>query len=131
MYSMEQAARRWERASGPLALRDERLATGAQTHVHECVGSTMLAGMDESRHNHRFAGATTPMIPAGISHTHGLVVRTDFLNHCHEISATTGPAIPVSADKHVHFVDTVTTMDNNHAHHVIFATLVLGPLVPS
>ncbi|HHY90677.1 MAG TPA: hypothetical protein GX503_03345, partial [Clostridiales bacterium] len=54
---------------------------------------------------------------------------TDFaIGHLHEIGAETGPAIPVSDGKHVHFVETVTTMNLGHSHEAVFATLIEEPV---
>ena len=102
----------------------------AQTHVHEFLGSTQLAGPGELRHNHRFAGVTSEAIPQGDSHVHAILVNTDFFfNHLHELGVETGPAIPVGNGKHVHFVDGVTTLNFGHVHEFIFATLIEDPLL--
>ena len=34
-----------------------------QTHVHEFLGSTKLAELEEAPHNHRFAGVSRKVIP--------------------------------------------------------------------
>ena len=96
-----------------------------QTHVHEFLGSTRLAEEGEERHNHRFVGVTSQMIPLlGGNHIHGLCTNTDFFDHHHEIAIQTGPAIPVGDDKHVHFVEGTTTLDDGHVHSFVFATLI-------
>lgn len=101
-----------------------------QTHVHEFTGSTMLAEECDDRHNHRFAGVTSQVIPFDGSHIHGFFVSTDFFeNHHHEIVSLTGLPIDVGENKHVHFVDAFTTMDDGHFHELIFATLILNPLL--
>lgn len=101
-----------------------------QTHVHEFTGSTMLAEECDDRHNHRFAGVTSQVIPFDGSHIHGLFVSTDFFdNHHHEVVALTGLPRDVGENKHVHFVDAFTTMDDGHFHELIFATLILNPLL--
>jgi hypothetical protein len=101
-----------------------------QTHTHEFVGSTHLAGPEGLTHNHRFAGVTSAVIPQGNSHVHQLLVNSDFfLNHIHEIGATTGPAINVGNGRHVHFVEGVTTLDAGHTHEFQFATLIENPLI--
>ena len=101
-----------------------------QTHVHEFVASTKLAEEGEDRHNHRFAGVTSEVIPKGRhSHVHRIVVNTDFLDHHHEVIIETGPPIPVGNGKHVHFVKGMTTIIEDHEHDLEFATLIDRPLV--
>jgi len=99
-----------------------------QTHVHEFLGSTKLAEEGEDRHNHRFAGVTSQVIPQGDSHVHAILTNTDFLDHHHEIGVTTGLARPVGDGKHVHFAESVTTLDDGHFHKFQFATLIESPL---
>ncbi len=103
---------------------------GTQTHVHEFEGSTKLAVEGELRHNHRFAGVTSEVIPQGNSHVHAIFTNTDFFfNHLHEVGVLTGPAIPVGNGKHVHFVEGVTTLNFGHVHEFVFATLIENPLL--
>ncbi len=87
-----------------------------------------MAEEEEDRHNHRFAGVTGEAIPRGNSHFHEIKTNTDFLDH-HEVIIRTGPAIPVGKGKHVHFVDGMTTVDDDHDHDLVFATLIDRPLV--
>jgi hypothetical protein len=100
----------------------------SQTHVHEFLGSTMIAG--QIPHNHRFSGVTSQVIPLPDgNHKHVLLVNTDFaIGHLHELGAETGPAIQVGSGKHVHFVNTITTINLGHSHEVIFATLIEDPI---
>ncbi|MGG3469535.1 YmaF family protein [Neobacillus pocheonensis] len=100
-----------------------------QTHVHEFTASTKLAEEEEDRHNHRFAGVTSEVIPMGDSHVHNIMVNTDFLDHHHEVAITTGPAIPVGGGKHIHVVSGTTTLDDGHVHELFFTTLIDAPLV--
>lgn len=100
-----------------------------QTHVHEFLGSTKLAGPSELTHNHRFAGVTSEAIPYEDSHVHSILVNTDFVvGHHHEVGVTTEPAIFIGEGRHIHLVKRVTTIDVNHAHEYIFATLIEDPL---
>lgn len=100
----------------------------SQTHVHEFAGSTFIAG--EIPHNHRFAGVTSEVIPCGDSHVHEILTNTDFfIKHHHEVGVRTGPAIPVAPGKHVHFVRGKTTVNAEHFHKFIFATLIEDPLI--
>lgn len=101
----------------------------AQTHTHEFLGSTEIAGPEQLQHNHRFAGVTSSAIPKGNSHVHQLLTNTDFFfNHLHEVGDMTGPAIPVDGGKHVHFVCGTTTLDAGHTHDFQFTTLIEDPL---
>jgi hypothetical protein len=101
-----------------------------QTHDHEFEASTKLAEECEDRHNHRFAGVTSEVIPVDKeTHVHAILTNTDFLNHHREVGVTTGPNIPVSDKKHVHFVMGTTTKDDGHTHDFAFATLIQKPLV--
>jgi len=99
----------------------------AQTHTHEFLGSTQLAG--EIIHNHRFAGVSSEAIKRGKSHTHAILVNSDFfLSHYHEVAAESGPAIPVGGGRHVHFVYGETTFNAGHDHEFIFAMLIEDPI---
>lgn len=104
-----------------------------QTHVHEFVGSTKLAGDDDEKHNHRFAGVTSEMIPIdNDDHVHAISVSTDFFDHRHEITVMTGPAINVGNGKHIHFVAAgtgTTTLNDGHCHELEFTTLINQPLL--
>ncbi len=105
---------------------------GTQTHVHEFLGSVKLAEEGDDRHNHRFAGVTSQVIPLpGGNHMHALFTNTDFfMNHHHELATETGPAINVGGGKHVHLVTARTTMDDGHFHETTFTTLIEDPLSP-
>ncbi|MCL6447356.1 MAG: YmaF family protein [Armatimonadetes bacterium] len=115
-----------EHAKFPVPNQPEK----SQTHVHEYLGSTKLAEENEERHNHRFAGVTSQVIPLpGWLHKHGLFTNTDFFeDHLQEIAVETGPDINVGDGKHVHFVEGTTTKDDGHVHEFIFATLIESPL---
>ena len=104
-------------------------SNNCQTHTHEFLGSVKLAEQGEDRHNHRFAGVTSQVIPMGNSHVHAILVNTDFfLNHHHEIGIITGLAIDVGNGKHVHLATGVTTLADGHNHPFIFTTLIQSPL---
>lgn len=102
-----------------------------QTHTHEFLGSTKLAEENDERHNHRFAGVTSEVIPLkGGNHKHAILTNTDFFDHLHEIGVETGPAVDVGDGKHVHFVEGRTTINDDHFHNFQFATLIEAPLLP-
>lgn len=103
-----------------------------QRHVHEFLGSTRLAELEEDPHNHRFAGVSGQAISGKGSHFHVIFTRTDFVDHFHFIRVETGPAIPVGPPelgRHVHFVNTVTSFNDQHRHSLIFATLIESPIL--
>lgn len=103
-----------------------------QTHTHEFESSTKLAEEGDDRHNHRFAGVSSEVIPIkGGGHKHTLFTLTDFFGHLHEVAVETGPAINVGDGKHVHFVSGNTTMDDGHFHEFAFTTLIDAPLLPN
>lgn len=106
-------------------------------HVHEFLGSTMLAAPPNRKdllHNHRFAGVSGPAIPVKGSHVHLIRARTDFfLNHFHVLRVVTGLAIPVFDEKHkeighVHGFSGTTSVDFNHDHKFKAATLIEDPI---
>ncbi len=108
--------------------KDNRKDNG-QSHVHEFVGSTRIAGPRKLEHNHRFAGVTSEVIPLpGGGHIHAIFTNTDFTeDHLHELAVKTGPAIPVGNGRHIHFVEATTTLDAGHIHEAIFVTLIEDP----
>ena len=113
-----------------------------QTHTHEFESSTKLAEEGDDRHNHRFAGVTSEVIPLNNkkcddqdgkrykNHKHAIFTLTDFFGHLHEVAVETGPAIDVGNGKHVHFIKGNTTIDDGHYHEFAFATLIEAPLLP-
>ncbi len=105
-----------------------------QMHVHEFLGSTKLAEEAEDRHNHRFAGVSCEAEPCGDSHFHWIITRTDFVDHFHEIKVRSGPARIVNPGqqplKHVHFVKGMTSVNDEHCHEFVFATLIEAPIFP-
>ena len=102
-----------------------------QTHVHEFVGSTRLAELEDDPHNHRFAGITGQAICTPKGHTHRINALTDFFDHFHLIKndkLRVGPPIPVGEGRHVHFVYGTTEEADGHVHEFIFATLIEAPI---
>ena len=106
-------------------------------HVHEFLGSTMLAAPPNNKrlvHNHRFAGVSGPAIPFRDSHVHVIKTRTDFfVNHFHKIKEISGIAIPVFDENnqevgHVHGFSGTTSVDFMHDHEFKGATLIDDPL---
>jgi hypothetical protein len=118
-----------------IQLNGEEPAGPGQSHVHEFVGSTELAGEDPMRHNHRFAGISGEAIYVPGSHVHRLAARTDFFDHYHDFHVISGPAtflldseVKKSDRKHVHFAEGATASADSHVHRFEFATLVEAPL---
>ena len=109
-----------------------------QTHVHEFLGSTMLAAPPQSEellHNHRFAGVSGPVKPIpGGSHVHVICTNTDFFfNHFHRIEIVTGPVIPVKDQNdniigHIHAFTGTTSCDFFHDHEFKGSTLIQNPI---
>lgn len=106
-------------------------------HVHEFLGSTMLAAPPNNKqlvHNHRFAGVSGPAIPYKDSHVHVIKTRTDFfINHFHKIKEISGVAIPVYDQNkqkigHVHGFSGTTSVDFVHDHEFKGVTLIEDPL---
>lgn len=103
---------------------------GTQTHVHEFLGSTMIATENgEEAHNHRFAGVTSEVIFVPGGHVHTFMTNTDFFDdHLHEAGGTTGLQVPVNGGRHVHFACGTTTFNDGHDHDFQFATLIENPI---
>ncbi|MDF2843929.1 MAG: hypothetical protein K0R00_2355 [Herbinix sp.] len=99
-----------------------------QRHVHELVGSVRIADQEDP-HNHRFATVTGEAIPCGMNdHYHEVAFRTDFYeNHFHEFRGRTGGAVPVG-NRHVHFIESLTTVNDGHRHGFEAATLINNPI---
>lgn len=100
-----------------------------QKHVHEVLGSVMLAEIPEDPHNHRFATVSGPAILCGpYDHVHEVAFRTDFYeDHYHEFCGRTGGAIPVG-DRHVHFLESETMVSEDHYHDFRLATMIDDPI---
>jgi|GEM_PF-196418 len=100
-----------------------------QLHVHEVQGSVMIAEPLDDPHNHRFATVTGEAIPVSrCDHVHDVFFRTDFYeNHFHEFCGRTGGAIWVG-DRHVHFLESFTTINDGHRHEFRFATFIDNPI---
>ena len=100
-----------------------------QRHVHEVQGSVQIAEPVEDPHNHRFATVSREAIPIGNNnHVHEVRFRTDFYeNHFHEFSGRTTGAIMVG-DRHVHFLKSVTTVNDGHRHEFRLSTFIDDPI---
>lgn len=102
----------------------------AEQHVHEVQGSVQVSGCCDNAHGHRFAIVTGEAIPCEGSHVHEIKFRTDSCDgHIHEFCGTTGKAIEVDEDHHVHFLEDRTTSNGNpsHKHKFEVATLIDDP----
>ncbi len=100
-----------------------------QKHVHELLGSVQIAEEDDEPHNHRFATVTGEAISVGQNdHVHDVKFRTDFFeDHFHEFMGRTCGAIKVG-DRHVHFIESVTSRNDGHKHKFRAATLIDNPI---
>ena len=99
-----------------------------QFHDHEFEGSTRKAELDEALHNHRFAGVSGPAIVVPGGHIHKVKSRTDFFDHLHYFEAISGLQVPVGNGSHVHFIKTITSVNDFHSHELVFATLINAPI---
>lgn len=102
---------------------------GNQRHVHEVQGSVEIAEREEDPHNHRFATVSGQAIPIGNGdHVHAVSFRTDFYeNHFHQFEGRTGGMIKIG-DRHVHFLKSVTSVNDGHRHQFRVATLIDNPI---
>lgn len=100
-----------------------------QRHVHEIQGSVKIAEPEEEPHNHRFCTVSGEAMAWGTNdHVHDVVFRTDFFeDHFHEFKGRTCGAIKVG-DRHVHFLESVTSINDEHRHKFEFATLIDNPI---
>lgn len=100
-----------------------------QRHVHEIQGSVQIAEPKEDPHNHRFATVSGEAKPCGHrDHFHEVKFRTDFYEeHFHEFCGRTGGAIQVG-DRHVHFLQDMTTENDEHFHDFRVGTLIDDPI---
>ncbi len=98
-----------------------------QRHVHEIQGSVEFAEKCECPHNHRFATVSCEAIYFGTDHCHEVLFRTDYFNnHFHEFCGKTSGAIQVG-NRHVHFLEDVTSVNDGHRHRFKAATLIDNP----
>lgn len=104
-----------------------------QTHVHEVLGSVRIVDFNNDPHNHRFAGVTEEVkfLPNG-DHFHKFISKTDFYeDHFHPICVKTGIQVLVGTgevQRHVHFIDSQTEVEDNHFHQFIAAVLINNPI---
>lgn len=97
-------------------------------HVHEVVGSTLVAGSCNECHNHRFATVSGEAIREGKSHVHEIKFTTDYADgHTHEFCGKSSPAIYVGGGKHVHFAKAFTDVADGHRHQFQTASLIDAP----
>ncbi|ODU58413.1 MAG: hypothetical protein ABT01_00315 [Clostridium sp. SCN 57-10] len=101
-----------------------------QRHVHEILGSVMVAEIEEDPHNHRFATVSGEAIPLpNGNHVHDVLFRTDFYeNHFHVFSGRSGEAIHVGGGRHVHFAEAQTSINDGHFHRFRVAALIQDPI---
>ena len=106
-----------------------RECTENEQHVHEILGSTLVAECCKDCHNHRFATVSDVAIPSGNSHVHKIKFRTDsYEGHFHEFEGTSGPAISVGDGRHIHFAKAFTKEADGHKHEFRVASLINNPI---
>lgn len=101
-----------------------------QRHVHEILGSVMIAEREEDPHNHRFATVSCEAIPlSNGDHVHEIRFRTDFYeDHFHEFAGRSGGMIDVGGGRHVHFIESQTNVEEGHFHLFRVAFLIEDPI---
>ena len=98
-------------------------------HVHEILGSTLIAERCDDPHNHRFATVSGEAIPYMGSHVQRVTFLTDsYDGHFHEFSGTSSPAIPVGDGRHIHFAKARTTFQDGHTHEFRVSSLINNPI---
>ncbi len=97
-------------------------------HVHEFIGSTLVAERRDECHNHRFATVSEEAIATRDSHVHRIWFRTDSHDgHFHEFCGISSPAIWVGDGRHVHFLKDCTESADGHVHRFRAASLIDDP----
>lgn len=100
-----------------------------EQHVHEVLGSVLIAERCEDPHNHRFATVSGEAIASMGSHVHQVKFHTDsYEGHFHDFCGISSKAIPVGGGKHVHFIKDTTNFADNHAHAFRVAFLIDNPI---
>lgn len=100
-----------------------------EQHVHEVIGSTVVAERREDAHNHRFATVSGEAVPYKGSHVHNITFRTDTHDgHYHEFCGQSSTAISVGGGRHVHFANACTTSADGHSHEFRVASLINNPV---
>lgn len=99
-------------------------------HVHEILGSVMIAEPKEDPHNHRFATVSGQAISVGNNdHVHEVEFKTDFYeDHFHMFKGKSGGMIPVGDGRHVHFAMAQTNVVDGHKHGFRVAALINDPI---
>lgn len=92
-------------------------------HIHGFLGSTGISSCMDESHCHKFAGYTGEAVPLNESHIHIIRVKTDYLDHLHEIRAKSGTAIHTGNGRHIHLVTGETAPEKEHTHNFIIGTL--------
>lgn len=102
---------------------------GMQSHVHEVQGSVEIAEPQTDPHNHRFATVSGEARPLGNNdHYHDIRFRTDnYEDHFHEGWGRTGGSIQ-TGDRHVHYLESMTTQNDGHMHRYRIATMIDDPI---
>ncbi len=127
MYDFDCNPRCWR---DPCLDREPELGIVPQRHVHEYIGSVMIAEAGEDPHNHRFSGVSGQAILLGDgSHVHRLATRTDFYeDHFHIIRGISGPGIDVGGGRHIHYVEAATTIVDGHRHNFRANSMINDPI---
>jgi hypothetical protein len=100
---------------------DEDMYRVEQKHTHEFTSNVSIY----NAHDHRIAGISSEAIQVAGGHIHEILTNTSFdRNHFHRVAVKSSLQIPVTNERHVHFVRGATTVDDNHSHSFEFSTLI-------
>lgn len=100
-----------------------------QRHVHEIQASVKIAESCRNPHNHRLATVSDEALYMGNDHCHDVKFRTDYYDgHFHTFSGRTTGAIEVCDGRHVHYLQSVTSENDEHCHEFRLATLIEDPI---
>ncbi|BCK00212.1 hypothetical protein bsdcttw_32520 [Anaerocolumna chitinilytica] len=110
---------------GYIKIKIKKSNSQYKSHVHEVQGYLKMA---EDKHYHRYSFITGEAIfLENGNHCHEIVFQTDNTDgHFHEYKGRICGAIPMG-DKHVHYLEGITTDADGHAHGFRLVTLMDNP----
>jgi len=102
-----------------------------QAHLHEIQGVVQPAGHGGQAHAHRFSVMSGEAVKTeNGDHIHEVKFKTDFYgDHFHEFIGRTSESIP-TGDRHVHFLQSETSTNEDHRHAFRLVCLMDDPAGP-
>lgn len=100
-----------------------------QKHNHEIIGKVEMV-YEGKPHYHTFATISGEAIPVeGHDHIHNVAFRTNFAGgHYHEFIGRTSGAVNIgNSNRHVHYLESITLIEDNHCHKFSLITLINEP----